>query len=74
MLTTKVVGVEGGREPACGEFPSTFVVSIVPTQPNCALVDTLKSIFERFVDVSVLSLMYQQVSIPMEPAAQQRYD
>ena len=30
--------------------------------------------FERFVDVSVLSLMYQQVSIPMEPAAQQRYD
>ena len=37
MLTTKVVGVEGGREPACGEFPSTFVVSIVPTQPNCAL-------------------------------------
>ena len=37
MLTTKVVGVEGGREPACAEFPSTFVVSIVPTQPNCAL-------------------------------------
>ena len=33
MLTTKV---EGNSPHRC-EFSSTFVVSIVPTQPNCAL-------------------------------------
>ena len=38
MLTLKVVGVEGGREPACSEFPSAFVVSIVPTQRQFTLV------------------------------------
>ena len=37
MLTAKVVGVEGGREPACSEFPSTFRVSIVPTQRQFTL-------------------------------------
>ena len=38
MLTLKVTGVEGGREPACSEFPSTFRVSIVPTQRQFTLV------------------------------------
>ena len=40
MLTLKVTGVEGGREPACSEFPSAFVVSIVPTQRQFTLSDT----------------------------------
>ena len=41
MLTTKVVGVEGGREPACSEFPSAVEVSIVPTQRQFTLGDLI---------------------------------
>ena len=51
MLTPKVAGVEGGREPACSEFPSAFVVSIVPTQRQFTLnvPEILKTLF---LDVS----------------------
>ena len=55
MLTPKVVGVEGGREPACSEFPSAFVVSIVPTQRQFTL-------GQAFIDKSkvVLALLQQE--------------
>ena len=43
MLTTKVEG----NSPQQQQFPSTFLVSIVPTQPNCALI-TIEEIRSHF--------------------------
>ena len=37
MLTSIAAGASGGREPACSEFPSAFVVSSVPTQRQFTL-------------------------------------
>ena len=60
MLTLKVAGVEGGREPACSEFPSTFRVSIVPTQRQFTLNYNFSTgVFSKdIINFGILGIIY----------------
>ena len=65
MLTLKVTGVEGGREPACSEFPSAFVVSIVPTQRQFTLIHSkLDQVTPRYTKLYQVAPSYTKLCQP----------